>query len=59
MLKNNNTNQNITPNINISKVNNREIRNSIPKTNAVDPLYIPHIVEDPLDILRCQVDLIL
>ena len=57
--KNNNTNQNTTSNININNVNNREKRSSIPKTNAVDPLYIPHIVKDPLDILRHQVDLIL
>ena len=54
----NNYNQN-TLNINISNANNKEKKSSIPKTNAVDLLYIPHIVKDPLDILRHQVDLIL
>ena len=54
----NNNNQNIQ-NINLSNVNNKEKKPSIPKANNVDPLYIPHIVKDPLDILRHQVDLIL
>ena len=53
---NTNNNQN-TPNI--TKVNNKEKKGAIPTRNEVDPLYIPHIVKDPLDILRHQVDLIL
>ena len=55
---NKNNNQNVQ-NINISNVNNKEKKSSIPKTNTIDPLYLPHIVKDPLDILRHQVDLIL
>ena len=45
---------------NQSTSNNKEKKNSIPsKTVPVDPLYIPHIVKDPLDILRHQIDLII
>ncbi len=55
----NNNNQN-TPNIKNVNVNNKEkeTKKNVPQ-EKIDPLYIPHIVKDPLDILRHQVDLIL
>ena len=58
-----NTNMNINKNTpNINNINNKIKK--IPSSNKIskidiDPLYIPHIVKDPLDILRHQVDLIL
>ena len=56
---NTNTNNNNQSTPNIRNINNKKKKNSIPTKNTVDPLYIPHIVKDPLDILRHQVDLIL
>jgi len=57
----NNSNTNInqtTPNI--KNVNNKDKEKEKKNSHAnIDPLYIPHIVKDPLDILRHQVDLIL
>ena len=49
--KNNNSNKDG----NIKKTNNKEKGN----VEKIDPLYIPHIVEDPLDVLKNKVELIL
>lgn len=54
-----------SPNINKININSnsnsksKDKNNLSPVDNKIDPLYIPHIVKDPLDILRHQVDLIL
>ena len=59
-INNNNINNNDInqKNPNINNINNKEKKN-IQAQKPIDPLYIPHIVKDPLDILRHQVDLIL
>ena len=58
--KANSNNNNTQQASNINNLNNKEKKNSIPTPpSPVDPLYIPHIIKDPLDILRHQVDLII
>ena len=48
-----------SPNVNVNNSNNKEKKSSQSTKELIDPLYIPHIIKDPLDILRHQVDLIL
>ena len=61
--------------ININNNNNKKLRTSTPgirdneenkdktnkkeKENKIDPLYIPHIIKDPLDILKQKIEIIL
>ena len=61
--------------ININNNNNKKLRTSTPgirdneenkdktnkkeKENKIDPLYIPHIIKDPLDIFKQKIEIIL
>ena len=66
-INNNKSKQSTNISINKNTQNINNINNNLKKEQSsnkiskidIDPLYIPHIVKDPLDILRHQVDLIL
>ena len=48
-----------SPNINLNNSIIKEKKSGQSTKELIDPLYIPHIIKDPLDILRHQIDLIL